>query len=289
MFGIKDRLQDAAAESPAAGASPSPAPTPAAPGVGQPAAPASAPAGTPSALTSGAPTALQSQTADPNPHAWLPEKHRVYREDKTLDIEASARKNAEAYQALERRLGSGDVPPPSAGEYQIKAPDELKDAFQPEDPGFKEFLTQAHASGMTQKQMDATMQAFFSWAPKIMGAQQAASADECIATLSKVWTDETVRRENFSQALRGMRTFGGERFAELDRKYGNDPDFIWFAANVGKELKEDTSPAGAMTPASGGNVTELVTHPAYRDPKHPQHAQISAQVAEAFKRRTGGK
>lgn len=202
--------------------------------------------------------------------------------DGSLDIDASARKSAEGYSALEKRLGSGDVPPASPGEYKINAPDALKDAFKPEDPGFQKFLTDAHAVGMTQKQIDASMGAFFAWAPQLMEAQAEHDHDTCISAMKEVWTDPSEFKSGMGQAVRALKTFGGERFDNLAAKYGNDPDMIWLMANVGKELKEDRTVEG---PTSGGSdISALQTSEAYLNPKHPNHLAVSAQVAAHYRR-----
>jgi hypothetical protein len=206
----------------------------------------------------------------------MPSKHRVLKEDGTLDVEASARKNAEAYVGLERRLGAGGVPPPSPGEYKIEAPDALKDAFKPEDPGFKEFLTAAHGAGMTQKQIDVAMGAFFTWAPKLSEAQQTFDMDGCIAELKQVWTDPTEFRDGFAQAHRAVQTFGGERMDRLVAKFGNDPDFVWYSQQVGRELKEDRTPNTSGSAPS--DIAALESHPAYSNAKHPEHDAVSARV-----------
>lgn len=198
--------------------------------------------------------------------------------DGTLDLEASARKNAEAYQGLEKRLGAGGAPPPSPGEYVIAAPEAMKDAFQPEDPGFKEFLTAAHASGMTQKQLDAAMGAFFNWAPKLVEAQQTFDAETCVTQLREVWTDQKEYSQNFAAADRALKTYAGERYGKLAEKFGNDPDAIWLLANFGKELREDRT-VDANGP-SAEDLRTLEAHPAYWDAKHPEHASVSSKVRE---------
>ena len=53
----------------------------------------------------------------------IPEKYQVKKEDGSLDIEASSLKLAEAYGHLEKRMGSGDVPPKTAADYQIAVPE----------------------------------------------------------------------------------------------------------------------------------------------------------------------
>ncbi|MCC7462920.1 MAG: hypothetical protein IT480_10730 [Gammaproteobacteria bacterium] len=217
----------------------------------------------------------------------MPTKHRVMAADGSLDVEASARKNAEAYGALEKRLGSSDVPPPSAGEYVISAPEALKDQFQPEDPGFKEFLTAAHVTGMTQKQMDAAMGAFFNWAPKLIGASQEIDHDGCVAKLKEVWLDAAANQAGWKNAMRALSAYGGERAQALAGQYGNNPDIVWLLAQVGNEMREDTSPQ------SSGQVSDdiqaLMSSEAYHNPKHADHKRVSEKVSAHFAKKFGTK
>lgn len=52
---------------------------------------------------------------------------------RSLDIEASSLKLAEAYGHLEKRMGSGDVPPKAAADYKIAVPEALKDVWNPKE------------------------------------------------------------------------------------------------------------------------------------------------------------
>jgi hypothetical protein len=207
------------------------------------------------------------------------------KDDGSLDLEASARKNAEAYTGLEKRLGSGGAPPASPGEYQIAAPEALKDAFQPEDPGFKKFLTAAHGVAMTQKQIDVTMGAFFEWAPKLIGAQQELDAEACVTQLQEVWTDPAALKQNFVGADRALKAYAGERYEKLALKFGNDPDAVWLLANIGKELKEDTT-VDAQGAASADDIKALEASDAYLNAKHPEHAAVSARVRAWYQARS---
>jgi hypothetical protein len=50
---------------------------------------------------------LSTGAGEPGANDWLPEKFRVMGEDGKLSIESSARKLAENYTHLEKRMGSG--------------------------------------------------------------------------------------------------------------------------------------------------------------------------------------
>lgn len=286
MFGVRQIVCDAAsggdAGSGGGGPAPASAPAPAAPTAlataaqpGQPAAPAPA-----SAPTGAAPSAL-ADAAGVDPLAWAPDKYRVTKADGTLDLEATAKKTADGYRALEKRLGSGDVAPAAPTDYKLAPPEALADTFKADDPNLQAFLKSAHAAGMSQKQLDVAMGAFFQWAPQIAGASQQLDADQARAKLAEMWPDAVERRQNASAAFRALTAAAGPDFDRLQQKFGNDPDFIRIAAVFGSQMREDTSP-GSAPPGGTPDVKELMSHPAYTDPRHPQHERISAQVRAAF-------
>lgn len=256
-------LADPVAAQPAA--APAPAATPA---------PAAAPA-------AASPTAVHAAAGDPL--ARVPEKHRVMQADGTLDVPATLAKNAEAYAALEKRLGSGDAPPATVADYKLTVPETFKESFKADDPGFKEYLAQMHAAGATQKQVDASMASFFNWAPKMIEAQQQYDIESCNGKLREVWKDDATFNGEWQSAIRAMKTFTGDQFDEFAGELGNNPRFVQLMARVGKELKEDKTVEGKTAPA--GDIATLEAHPAYMDPKHPEHAAISARVRQHYQSR----
>lgn len=186
---------------------------------------------------------------------YIPEKLRVMKEDGSLDTEASSRKVAEAYKHLETRFGSGDVPPKSADEYAVKLEgvegfnwDEFK-----ADENTQSFLKGAHAKGLTNDQVQYVIGEYMKAAPGLIEGGVQLSTQDCTAALKAVWTDDAAMRTNVTASYRAAEAFASEagkpgNFETLMSKYGNDPDFIAFTANIGKELKEDTA-------INGGNVS----------------------------------
>lgn len=229
-----------------------------------------------------APSALAAAT-QPGPHDHIPEKFRVLAADGSLDADASLRKVAESYTQLEKRVGAGEAPPAAATDYKITPPEAMKDAFSAEDPSFKAFLGKAHGAGLTQAQLDVVMGAFFETAPKLVGGAAALDADACMAELGRDWKTPDALQSNFVAADRAIQQLGGAAADALRQKYGNDPDFLRFAATVGAQLKEDRAPGTAGTP-SAEDVTSLERSEAYRNEKHPDHAKVSRQVREHYQR-----
>ncbi len=216
----------------------------------------------------------------------IPEKFQVKKEDGTLDFEASALKLAENYGHLEKRMGAGDAPPKSADDYQIAVPDVLKDVWNPkEDPLLGEFLKEAHAAGMNQKQVDLAMQKYLDVVPKLLQGNQALSAEDCTAELQKEWKTDDQYKAEVRKAYQAAMAYGDTDAEAILKDYGNDPRVIRLLARVGGEMGEDRSvtPPGGGIP-SGQTVETLMTSEAYNNPKHPEHAAVSRQVAEHFTR-----
>ncbi len=216
----------------------------------------------------------------------IPEKYQVKKEDGSIDIEASSLKLAEAYGHLEKRIGTGDLPPKSADEYQIAVPEALKDKWNPkEDPLLGEFLKDAHAAGMTQKQVDLALSRYMDIAPKLVAGASQLSAEECTTQLKAEWkTDEQYKAE-VGKAYKAAVGYGGGDAEGIIKDYGNDPRIIRLLAKVGGEMGEDRSltPAGGSIPG-GQSVESLMASEAYTNPKHADHARVSKQVQEHFQR-----
>ncbi len=211
-------------------------------GEGGGAAPASPPAADPAAT-------LLNQGAQPD---FIPEKYRVMGADGSLDLEQSSRKLAESYGHLEKRLGGGDVPPKSADEYAPKLEVEgfNWDEFKA-DENTQSFLKGAHAKGLTNAQVEYVLGEYLKAAPALVEGGAALSAQEASAALREHWKTDQDMSQNVQASYRAVQAFANDgnglgSFDKLMSKYGNDPDFVAFAANIGKELREDV-------PVAGGN------------------------------------
>lgn len=238
------------------------------------------------ASAAGQGTALQQGGQSQGQAPAIPEKYQVKKDDGSIDIEASSLKLAEAYGNLEKRIGTGDLPPKSADEYQITVPEVLKDKWNPkDDPLLGEFLKEAHAAGMTQKQVDLAISRYMDVAPKLVAGASQLSAEECTTQLRAEWkTDEQYKAE-VGNAFKAATGYGGSDAEGIIKDYGNDPRIIRLLAKVGGEMGEDRSinPGGGGTP-SGQSVETLMASEAYTNPKHADHVRVSKQVAEHFQR-----
>lgn len=293
MKGLRHVLMDAATDGSAAGvatgaggigdggaASGAGGNTPAAAGAAGDAGAAAAAAGTGASAGDGQGTALAAGA----PPVTIPEKYQVKKEDGTLDVEASSLKLAEAYGHLEKRMGSGDVPPKTPEEYVVTVPDALKDTWKPaEDPLLQGFLKDAHAAGFTQKQIDLALGKYMEVAPGLVNGSKELSAEDCTATLKAEWKTDEQYKDGVGAAYKAAVGYFGSDADALIKEYGNDARFIRGLAKLGAEMGEDTS-ASAGTVVNGGTESyqEIFNSEAFNNPKHPGHAEASKKYKEYF-------
>ncbi|WP_433886945.1 hypothetical protein [Pseudomonas vranovensis] len=221
---------------------------------------------------------------------WMPEKYRTNKEDGSLDLEASSRKVADAYRNLETRLGSGDAPPKSHEEYAPKIEAEGFDWEEfKKDEGTQSFLKGAHAKGLSNSQVEYVIGEYLKAAPGLIGGAAQLTQQDCTAALQAVWTDPQAMTSNVQASYRAAHTFASEagkpgNFESLMSKYGNDPDFIAFTANIGKELSEDTQIAGGAVNEVDFNVkTAELREQLAKMPIHdPKRAGIQQQLDQMY-------
>lgn len=226
---------------------------------------------------------VMASAAEPAAAPAIPEKYQVKKEDGTLDIEASSLKLAEAYGHLSKRMGSGDVPPKSAAEYQIAVPEALKDSWNPaEDKPLQDFLTAAHAKGFTQGQIDLALETYHQIAPGLVQGNVQLSNEECTAELRKDWATDEAFKDGVDLSYKAAIAYAGEDAEALMTKYGNDPMIIKAFARVGKELGEDRSINPGSELPGGTSVESLLVSDAYANPKHPDHAKVSKQISDHY-------
>lgn len=251
----------------------------------------------PAATTAAATGALIQPPASEgvtDPLAWAPEKHRVLAADGTLDEPATARKLADAYKALETKLGTGDIAPVKPEDYTLAAEEGVEgvdfDAFKA-DPLCQGFLKGAHAKGMTNAQVNYAINEYIKLAPQLMQAEQALGVVEARAELGKLWPDDAALNANLASVSRAIQGFGGEADdmpgsrSRLFAKFGSDPDFIAFAASVSKDMGEDTLPVGGLS--NEPEIEALQRSKAYWDATDPAHAMTKTKVAEFYAKKHG--
>jgi hypothetical protein len=220
--------------------------------------------------------------ADPND--WLPEKFRVKGDGDALDITASSRKLAEAYKHAEGRLGTGDAPPKTAEEYEVKLEsDVIKwDEFKADETN-KAFLKAAHAKGMTNAQLEFVLSEYAQRAPALAQGAAQLDTESTLATMRETWGADTDKQMGLAVKAALAAGFTND---DLGGAEFNSPALIKMAAFFGAQMGEDQPPSGGGVSAE--SVEDLMRSPAYGDPKHPDYNRVNRQVQAHFERQFKG-
>lgn len=244
--------------------------------------------------------------AGTEPPTWAaPDKYQVKNEAGEIDWQATARKIDEGRSHLEKRMGSGDVPPADVSGYKVAAPEQYAEVLKgwnpAEDTKLSEFLGEAHKLGFTQKQVDLVINQYGRLASEAAGAQltpeqQAEKAASDAATaLAEVWPDQAEFDKNVGlsfQAGQKLAAKLGVPFDEFNAALGNNPMFLRLAAKLAPEMAEDT-PQGTQATAADAldwdaKKAELVAQRDALPEKDPRRAQIVKQIDEHYKKRYPG-
>ena len=203
-----------------------------------------------------------------------------------LDLQASAQKLANSYAHAEKRIGSGDLPPEAPDAYAYTPPEDFKDL--PLDAELSTaFKERAHKAGLTQSQYEMVMGEYFRIVPAMMEGRAAVSAADARAKLQEVWKDPSDYQAQMGNAQRFVTSLPEGLRAQFIGNYGTDPILAQVAAHFGREMREDRPAGGLGVQSSSGSAEQLMASEAYRNPKHVDHARVSAQVADIFRRQYG--
>lgn len=221
--------------------------------------------------------------AAPDWVAKVPAKSLVKGADGSPDMAATLAKIAESYTNLEKVR---TVAPPSPAEYAF-TPDPALGDVKLDDALSNSFREKAHKAGMSQDQYQMVMSEYLATVPQLLDSVAKLSADEARTELGKFWKGDDAMSKGISAAQRAIDGAPADLREAAWEKFGRDPDFIRFAAHYGQQMEEGTSPPNAD--GSGGNqsVDTLMASEAYRNPRHPEHAAVSARVSAHYKRTAG--
>lgn len=220
--------------------------------------------------------------------SWLPEKFATLKDDGQLDIETSAKKLAESYTYLEKKQGAGDVPPKSPEEYAPKIEVEGFDfeQFKQDEKGAS-FLKGAHAKGMSNEQVAYVLQEYLGIAPELVSGAKALDERSAQEALSQVWKSPAEMQQNLQGAYKAVTAYGGDLADSLMTKYGNDPEFIRYAAAIAKDMREDSAPKAAAV--VGGKSfeeqkAELAAELLSMDANDPRRAAVLSKQTALYER-----
>jgi hypothetical protein len=241
---------------------------------------ASAPAGAPGDLGAGA------APAAPAAAHGIPDKYVVKAGDK-VDIEASAKKLAEGYQALAKRLGTGELPPATPDEYAPTLPETIKLDALKADPAYQGFLKAAHAKGINNAQLGFVIEEYAK-----REAANAPNPERAARELQQVWSEPGEWQTNARHAFKAISTFGVDLSDAEKAALDSNPVALRVLARVGAQLGEDSAPILDGTDAAqtwDQQVAELRSHPAHNDRSHPEHKLVLDKITALYNRRHGTK
>ena len=233
-------------------------------------------------------------TAQPpaDPLSWIPEKHRVTKEDGAVDIEASSRKVAEAYSNLEKRLGSGDAPPKTPDEYAPKLDIEGFDFEAVKaDPKTQGFLKGAHAKGLTNEQVSYVLNEYYKTVPELVTAAASMNMEQGEQALRQVWKTEDQYKENVGGAFRAFNAYAqkaGVTMQEFEASgAANNPTVMRLLAAIAPELGEDRAVQVDGDPGAGETIEKLMMSEAYSNERHPDYKSVNEKVRRYYEAKHG--
>lgn len=222
---------------------------------------------------------ILEQQSTPSQLELFPEAFRVLNGDQ-LDINASAQKLAEAYNA---RAAFGDIPANDAEYNPVDIGGGAKWEEVKELDVVKTFTAEARKLGMTHEQYAFALKTVA--AAEMDGRNYATNQNktESEAALREAWAEASVYDRNIKAASAALRAFiPADEQAAFTNRYGNDAGVIKLLAKIGAEISED-SPLGLASPVpSHDDVKAIMQSPEYLDSKNPGHAAAMAKVQRHY-------
>lgn len=203
----------------------------------------------------------------------IPEKFKVTAEDGSVDYKATVAKMNESYSYLEKKVGTGEVAPKSVDEYKLEREDFDFEEFKADESN-KEFLTEAHKHGITNKQLDFLLSEYDKRAVDLVSNSSQIDTDTTVQTLQSDWGDKY--EANIFNAIKAARACGITDEQINNPLIGNNVAFIKMAAYFGSQMTED-KPVSNGTPVNV-DIQSLMRSEAFFNPKHPDHKSVKAQI-----------
>ncbi|MGO3920838.1 hypothetical protein [Acinetobacter venetianus] len=203
----------------------------------------------------------------------IPEKFKVTAEDGSVDYKATVAKMNESYSYLEKKVGTGEVAPKSVDEYKLEREDFDFEEFKADESN-KEFLTEAHKHGITNKQLDFLLAEYDKRAVDLVSNSSQIDTDTTVQTLQSEWGQDY--EKNIFNAVKAARACGITDEQINDPMIGNNVAFIKMAAYFGSQMTED-KPVSNGTPVNV-DIQSLMRSEAFFNPKHPDHKSVKAQI-----------
>ena len=203
----------------------------------------------------------------------IPEKFKVTTEDGSVDYKATVAKMNESYSYLEKKVGTGEVAPKSVDEYKLEREDFDFEEFKADESN-KEFLSEAHKHGITNKQLDFLLSEYDKRAVDLVSNSSQIDTDTTVQTLQSDWGDKY--EANIFNAVKAARACGITDEQINNPLIGNNVAFIKMAAYFGSQMTED-KPVSNGTPVNV-DIQSLMRSEAFFNVKHPDHKSVKAQI-----------
>lgn len=214
-----------------------------------------------------------STVNDSSNETAIPDKFKVTAEDGSVDYKATVAKMNESYSYLEKKVGTGEVAPKSVDEYKLEREDFDFEEFKADESN-KEFLTEAHKHGITNKQLDFLLSEYDKRAVDLVSTSSQIDTDTTVQTLQSDWGDKY--EANIFNAVKAARACGITDEQINNPLIGNNVAFIKMAAYFGSQMTED-KPVSNGTPVNV-DISSLMRSEAFFNPKHPDHKSVKAQI-----------
>lgn len=219
-----------------------------------------------------------STTINPTIDTTIPDKFKVMDESTgTVDYKATLAKMNESYTGLEKRVGTGDLPPKTADEYKIEREGFSFDEFKADESN-QAFLKAAHEKGITNSQLDFLLSEYDSRAVDLVSTSSQLDTDTTVETLQSEWGKDY--ESNIFNAVKAAKACGISEDQINDPLIGNNVAFIKMAAYFGSQITED-KPISIGTPVSE-DISSLMRSEAFFNPRHPDHKATKERIDQHY-------
>ena len=178
--------------------------------------------------------------------------------------------------------------PPTAVDYNLARPDDFPEEVWSDERANK-WMERFHKVGLNRKQVKYLFDEHNADILEAIKAQNdaiVANRQEAKDGLFKDWGAAYEQRKHQGDYAVEKGTGGDADFkVRLTAKFGDDPDFIRFASNIGGKFAEhgDIVTTQISTPADiQKEINEKMNMPAYKDGKHPGHKAAVQEVSRLF-------
>ena len=147
---------------------------------------------------------------------------------------------AKSTEQLEKRMRDTGLPPETVDGYKFEVPKEMKEAGIDLDPGMtRAFKTKALELGLTQKQYEGAMGAYFENMAASANQASIYSAEKAKIELLGYYKTEPELQKHVKLAFQAFSAYADQNDMDLIDRIGNIPAVVRILAKVGAELHED--------------------------------------------------